>query len=62
MQGEKYNEVRPFGGTNGLKVQALSQSTCELTICVQVFASSAVATRFFWGIGQIKEHLFWDAL
>ena len=52
------NEVRPFRGTNGLQVQALSQQTCELTICIQVIASSAVRHEVFWGIGQIKEHLF----
>lgn len=55
--GWENNEVRAFGGTNGLQVQALSQRICELTICVQVIASSAVRHEVFWGLGQIKEHL-----
>lgn len=56
--GWENNEVRPFRGTNGLQVQALSQTTCELTIGVQVFATSAVATRFFDWNGVVPSYQY----
>lgn len=57
MQGVN-NEVRPFRGTNGLQVQALSQATCELTISVQVIASSAVATRLVDWNGVVTSYQY----
>lgn len=53
---KKNNEVRPFGGTNGLQIGDSHREidrTCELTICVRVNSSSAMP-RGFRGLGQIK--------
>lgn len=58
IQGGKTMKSVRLEAQMDFKCKHSHRAICELTIGVQVFSSSAVATRFFWGLGQIKEHLF----